>query len=418
MPPAHERFDAGNATAGHVGLGLIEELQLVLLDGGAQLGGEGQTVRRVLVLLGRIDAELALIPLGHVHGDVGAPQQRARVGPMLGEDRNANAGADFHLMAVDDERLLERFEQPAGRHFGLVRVRSGQQHGELVAAQARGRVAFAKHALESHAQLAQEQIAKVVPERIVDFLEAIEVHHQQRQRRFVATGRQNGLAQAVVEQQTIGQPGQRVVDGLVLERRLGLLAFGDVAHADDEAQSFLAHLRDRHFDREHAFVSATAGRLVHAEPESGLRQPLTETGRRVPGEHRHQRTQVAADDFRGREAKHLFTRRIARLNHAAVVHGQDAFGDVVQHGPQVRFAFAERCFGNAALDNLTRQLLVQRLQRGDRLTALARKDRQRKAQDAQRHDEHARANQSELRVAAADKRAGQAQADVDRQRPG
>ena len=84
MPPANECFNTCNATTGQVGLGLIEELQLVLLDSRAQLGGQRQTVRTVLVELWRIQAELALIAFGNVHGNISATQQRAGIGPVIG----------------------------------------------------------------------------------------------------------------------------------------------------------------------------------------------------------------------------------------------------------------------------------------------------------------------------------------------
>ena len=158
-----------------------------------------------------------------------------------------------------------------------------------------------------------------------------------------------------MEQQPIGQPGQRVVHGLVLERRLGLLALGDVAHADHKASRLLAHLGDGDFDRKHAFVASPAGWFRGARSRVGLRQlrpklPVDLTARAASAPAHPD----GADHFGGWKTEDLLTGRIARLNQAAVVDGQDALGDVVEHRPQVRFAFAEGRFGDAALDNLVR----------------------------------------------------------------
>jgi hypothetical protein len=61
-----------------------------------------------------------------------------------------------------------------------------------------------------------------VAERVVDLLEMVQVDHHHRDARVAALREELGLAQAVVEQAPVGQPGQRVVVGE--EARLLLLA--------------------------------------------------------------------------------------------------------------------------------------------------------------------------------------------------
>ncbi len=272
MPPADERLDAQHAAGRQLGFGLIEQLQLIVLDRGAQLGRQGQPAGTVLVLLGRIHAELILSPLGDVHGHVGALQERTRVGPVVGKDRYANARANFDGMAVDHEWLLERREQLPRRVLCFVHVRSRQQDRKFIAAQTRRGFRPAQHAPQPPTELAQKQVAEVVTERVVDLFEAVEVHHQQCERCLVAPRRQDCLAQTVVQQQPIGQAGERVVDRLMLERSLSLLAFGDIAHADHKPVCLLAHLTDRHFDGKRGAISTPAGGFLWFGAELRLRQ--------------------------------------------------------------------------------------------------------------------------------------------------
>ena len=77
-------------------------------------------------------------------------------------------------------------------------------------------------------------VAVLVSERVVDVLEAVQVHHQQRERLAAsAAPARIALFDAVREQHAVRQAGERVVQRLVLQR-LGVgLALGDVAQAGD-----------------------------------------------------------------------------------------------------------------------------------------------------------------------------------------
>ena len=72
---------------------------------------------------------------------------------------------------------------------------------------------------------------------IVDFLEAVEVHGDQRERLLLAPADQDRLLQAVVEQRAVRQAGEVVVHRLVLEqaRLLGALRMTTNAIASPEA---------------------------------------------------------------------------------------------------------------------------------------------------------------------------------------
>ncbi len=125
----------------------------------------------------------ALLLLRRVHGDVGAAQQRARVGAVLGIERDADAGADFEHLRLDDEGLLEGVENAARGERGRLSVRGARENdGEFVAAEAGHEVFAAELVVETERDLAQESVAEVMAERVVHFLEAIEIHQHQGKR--------------------------------------------------------------------------------------------------------------------------------------------------------------------------------------------------------------------------------------------
>ncbi len=107
-----------------------------------------------------------------------------------------------------------------------------QQQGELVAAQAGHRVALAGHRPQAGGHLHQQLVARGVPEPVVDVLEVVQVaeHHRQLARAAAA----QGVVQAVAEQPAVGQPGQRVVQGLVGQLALQLHPGGDVAQGQHQ----------------------------------------------------------------------------------------------------------------------------------------------------------------------------------------
>ena len=89
--------------------------------------------------------------------------------------------------------------------------------------------------LQTRADLLQQQVAEVMAEGVVDLLEAVEVEQQQRQRRVLASSGEDRLRQPVLQQGAIGQARQPVVQRLVTQGLLGLLALGDVARHHDQA---------------------------------------------------------------------------------------------------------------------------------------------------------------------------------------
>lgn len=114
------------------------------------------------------------------------------------------------------------------------------QGRELVAAQPGGGVALPDRVLESAGGLDEQFVPGLVPDRVVDGLEAVEVdeEHGRAAQGGAAVGGATagqGLLDAPGEQGAVGQVGERVVFGVVLQLRLQTHPFRHVPAVEDEA---------------------------------------------------------------------------------------------------------------------------------------------------------------------------------------
>ncbi|MPN31366.1 hypothetical protein SDC9_178840 [bioreactor metagenome] len=102
-------------------------------------------------------------------------------------------------------------------------------------------------------------------ERIVDALEMIEIEEHQRGAALVAPALFHDMAEAVAQQQPVGQAGQRVVVGEILDLLLRRLALGDIVKGADVIDVLaiaIAHGRDRQPFRIHRTVLAAIPNLA------------------------------------------------------------------------------------------------------------------------------------------------------------
>ena len=81
----------------------------------------------------------------------------------------------------------------------------------------------------------QERVADGVAQRVVDLLEAVQVEQTQGQRGGLARRGHQALLEPVVQHGAVGQAGERVVQSLVLQRRLRLRPGAHVAARSDQA---------------------------------------------------------------------------------------------------------------------------------------------------------------------------------------
>ena len=192
MLPADQRLRPEDPPGLEVDLGLVVQQELPVLDPLAQLGDELQAARGGMRLARRVDRLARAGPLGRVHGDVGPPHQRLGVLAVLGEQGNADAGADVDPVPVHLDRPAQFDQHPLRDEDGLLPVRPRQEDGELVAAQAGHQVGLPEPGPQPRVQLLEDLVAVVVAERVVDILEAVQVDPQQRGRAAAGAGLGDG----------------------------------------------------------------------------------------------------------------------------------------------------------------------------------------------------------------------------------
>ena len=133
----------------------------------------------MLVLLGVVELDVTVAALGEVHRDVGALHQHLARRAVVRVHRDAGARLDLEVELVDAERILERDADPRRDRERLTFAGDvGEQHGELVAAEPGDDAALRQHLLDARADHAQQRVAGLVPERVVDLLEPVEVDQQ------------------------------------------------------------------------------------------------------------------------------------------------------------------------------------------------------------------------------------------------
>ena len=151
--------------------------------------------------------------------------------------------ADEHGHALEAERLLDRAGELAGEHLGAFDGGvERHQDGELVAADAGHELGLGGAGLQARADLAQEPVAGVVAERVVELLEVVEVDQQQRELGLGGARGGRGLVEAGEQLAAVGETRQRIVQGVVLalggegtQLVLEPAAVGRVAHVEHEA---------------------------------------------------------------------------------------------------------------------------------------------------------------------------------------
>lgn len=166
-----------------------------------------------------------------VHGGVGVAQQGLRVAPGAGR-RDPTAHGHRHLAAVQRERRPDRLGHPHPQQLDVGLGHPVADDDELVAPEPGQGVTRPDHGLQALRHQDQQLVAGGVPDAVVDHLELVDVEEQCRDRTGGPAGQ--GLGDPVGEQGTVGQRGERVVEGLVRELGLHLLPVGDVLDLAEE----------------------------------------------------------------------------------------------------------------------------------------------------------------------------------------
>ena len=123
-----------------------------------------------------------------------------------------------------------------------------QGNDEFVATDARQDVLFAQCGAKTLSDLAQQLVAHLVSEGVVDRGEAVEVDDQQGAVFLFASCARQRLGEQLPEQRTVGQAGQAVVVDQVLHAFFGGAQHADVGENDEgvaDGIGVVAHRADR-----------------------------------------------------------------------------------------------------------------------------------------------------------------------------
>lgn len=185
--------DGGDGRVGECELqecvGAIEELPVLAIDLGLSTGEAAlpmQTEARPVVRWMHVLHARDLVPprgLGTVERLVGPLEERLELGIV--RDQGGDADTDGHAElcpARQGEALLaQALPQTLGEHDSGMRGRVGQKDGELLATDASNQVAASDQLLELRGDTAQHQIPRWMAMGVVDPLEVIEIHDEQRE---------------------------------------------------------------------------------------------------------------------------------------------------------------------------------------------------------------------------------------------
>ena len=164
-------------------------------------------------------------------------QEFAGPGGWITGDDNPDAGGHREAETVLRHGLADRSHDPLGEQARVVGVAQGAEHHELVAAETGDGVGPPQGAREPPGHLDEHLVAGLMPERVVDHLEVVEVDEQQGYATGAALQGQEGLGKPVHECGPVGQACHRVVQRLVGEGLLRLDLGGyvprDAKGADD-----------------------------------------------------------------------------------------------------------------------------------------------------------------------------------------
>lgn len=166
------------------------------------------------------------------------------------------------------------------------------QRRELVASQAGGGVPGAHGCGQAPGGLDEEFVARLVADGVVDLLEAVEVDEEDGRAAVGGAAASQREADPLGEQGAVGQVGERVVFGVVLQLCLQAHPFGDVPAVEDEA------------------AVVAVDRRLHVQPGAGAgAEAALDAGRRF------------LDLARREEAAHF-------VDHAPEVLGMDDRGEL------------------------------------------------------------------------------------------
>ena len=176
-------------------------------------------------------AAVSALLFGAIHGEICIANQQLRRIVFLSRHCCAQTRHRVDPMAKYVEGPIQLGEHALGNRLHVGRGGNVlHQDSELVAAKSGRRILGSQNGPQPLRHSQQQHVPGRVPQRVVDLLEIIQVQKQNTASLVAAPGAPaQSQLQAIVEQRPVGQAGQHVVHGVVLQFGLNLLALADVA---------------------------------------------------------------------------------------------------------------------------------------------------------------------------------------------
>ena len=190
-------------------------------------------------------------------------------------DGDADADRDLDGVRPDHHGLddpLQNFLRDLRRVFGLMKV--GKDHSEFVAAVTRDRVGLPHAAAQALRDLDQEDVGDIVPQGVIDDLEAVDVDEQNGHALSRALRGEQAHFQALNEETAVRQLRQRIVVCLKLDLLLHALSIGDVDSR--QVQKPVVALAEERDVRQEEYLTAVPAASDDFHPANGRRliEPL------------------------------------------------------------------------------------------------------------------------------------------------
>ena len=339
MAPAQQRLAARHLAAREIQQRLVVEFEAaigqclakILLHGEPRLGAG---------VHGRFEEPMgpAATGLGGVHREVGVLDQLIEFGAVLRRQRDADAGIGREMMAETVVRLPDRLVNPRDEFHDVGAVAdTGPDHRKFIASQPGDQVGWFEAVLDAGGHGLQQFVADMVPERIVDTLELVDVDVEQGER---PAGILKLALDPLAEQHPVRKIGQRVVMRQMCDPFIGKPALGYVVDDVDDVARLTCGIADRQPPGRDVTLPhrrAFPGALVLEQAIGGL-QCFFVIGRDAVGKgFRKDVKSRLADDQVARIAEldlgHAVDQQVAAVAH--VLHGdlgRDVIDDLAQEG--------------------------------------------------------------------------------------
>ena len=225
--PAQQRLAGHDALGFQIEQRLVVELERFALQRVAQIQFKIAARQGVGFHLGLEPApRAAALGLRPIQRHVGVAQELVRV-ERGGGQRDSDAGGDHYLVAIEIVGAADRVEHARGERLALLEGKDRRlQNDELVAAEARDHVGVANGALQPLGDRLQQHVAAGMPQGVVDLLELVEVDEVDSAHVVRPPLAQRPL-HAVAQDGAVGQHGQRIEAGQMIDLGLGDFSLGD-----------------------------------------------------------------------------------------------------------------------------------------------------------------------------------------------